>query len=327
MAVYTHLSSAEIGELIAHYDVGNLVSAKGIAEGVSNSNWLIETARPAADSTRFILTIYEERTNISDLPFFLDLLDHLAAKNCPVPRTIHDQAGRASRLVGGKVAALIEYLPGVSIDIPNEEQAFAVGRALANIHAAAEDFGQRRKNDLGLTAWRKLLTSCGPDGLASIHVDLAALTIPKLDMIARDWPTDLRQSVIHSDLFPDNVLILDNAVSGLIDFYFACNDVAAYDLAVTHAAWSFSPDGSSFNRAIGDALIAGYQSVTKLTQQEKAAMPMLGQAAAMRFIATRAYDWLNTPAEALVTRKDPMEFVNRLRFYDEAGPDAFSFAD
>ena len=325
MAVYTHLSADDIEDILAHYGVGSLLSAKGIAEGVSNSNWLIEASGNEGSPARYILTVYEERTNSDELPFFLDLLDHLSAKGCPVPRTIHDRDGAASRLVHGKPMALIEYLPGVSVDTPTVDQAFSVGAALADIHAASADFQQHRANDLGPTGWRKLFGACAADDLASINPALPDLVQTKLDQIEASWPADLPQAVIHSDLFPDNVLMLGSQVTGLIDFYFACNDLAAYDLAVAHAAWSFARGGTDFDQRIGDALIAGYQSVRLLLPSERAAMPLLCQAAAMRFVATRAYDWLHTPADALVTRKDPMDFVNRLNFYADAGLSAFAF--
>lgn len=326
MAVYTHLSAGDIDEILSHYDVGTLVSAKGIAEGVSNSNWLIETTGAGSRPVRYILTVYEERTNSEELPFFLDLLDHLSAKGCPVPRTIHDRSGAAYRHVQGKPLALIEYLPGVSIEAPTVDQARSVGKALARIHAASADFSQSRANDLGLAGWRNLLGACSSAQMAAIHPELPQLIDTKLDAIEADWPAHLPRAVIHSDLFPDNVLMLGFEVTGLIDFYFACNDLAAYDLAVTHASWCFAKGGTDFDRAIGDALIAGYENGRRLSPEERAAMPLLCQAAAMRFIATRVYDWLHTPADALVTRKDPMDFVNRLTFYDEAGMSAFPFA-
>ncbi|MFZ1743399.1 MAG: homoserine kinase [Pontixanthobacter sp.] len=323
MAVYTHLSARDIAALIAKYDVGQLVSAKGIAEGVSNSNWLIETTGNSGRAQRFILTIYEERTKLSDLPFFLSLLDHLSAKSCPVPRTIHDREGQAYRIVDGKAAALIEFLPGVSIDQPDEGQARAVGAALASIHKAAGDFAGSRANDLGPAQCRALLSRCNRSDLAAIDPGLPELIDRRMDEVEADWPAHLPRSIIHADLFPDNVLILEGKVTGLIDFYFACNDVTAYDLAVTHAAWCFSPDGTTFSADIGQALIAGYEGLRPLTSDERDALPLLAQAAAMRFVATRAYDWIHTAADALVTRKNPMDFVNRLKFYAEAGSSAF----
>jgi homoserine kinase type II len=317
VAVYTHLSADDLAALIGEYGVGELVSAKGIAEGVSNSNWLIETTRG-----RFILTMYEHRVDADDLPFFLGLLDHLSAKGCPVPRTIHDRDGAAYRMIGDKAVALIEFLPGVSIDTPIPGQARAVGEALAGMHQAAADFPDERANAMGPETWRNLLESCGEEGLAEIDPGLPALVAAELEHLSAHWPQDLPRSVIHADLFPDNVLMLGNRVTGLIDFYFACTDLTAYDLAVTHAAWCFGADGS-FRPAIAEALLAGYESRRPLSDEEHAALPVLARGAAMRFLASRAYDWLNTPADALVTRKDPMDFARRLEFYIAQGTEAF----
>ncbi len=316
MAVYTHLSADDLAGLIAEYDVGELVSAKGIAEGVSNSNWLIETT-----AGRYILTMYEHRVEASDLPFFLGLLDHLAAKGSPVPRTIHDRAGAAFRLIEGKAVALIEFLPGVSIDTPRPAQARAVGEALAGVHLAAADFPRERPNTMGLAAWRKLLGDCG-ERLAEIDPALPALVARELDFLEAHWPGDLPRSVIHADLFPDNVLMLGNRVSGLIDFYFACSDIMAYDLAVTHAAWCFGADGG-YRPAVGEALVEGYDAGRPLPDEAWAALPVLARGACMRFLSSRAYDWLHTPADALVTRKDPLVFARRLSFYEAEGEKVF----
>ncbi|WP_305098178.1 homoserine kinase [Croceibacterium aestuarii] len=317
MAVYTHLSAEELAVLIAEYDVGELRSAKGIAEGVSNSNWLVETT-----GGHFILTMYERRIDVAELPFFLGLLDHLSARGCPVPRTIHDRSGAASRTIGGKAVALIEFLPGVSVARPRAAQARAVGAALAGIHAAATDFPGERANAMDLAAWRAMLDDCGEAGLAQIEPTLPGLVRAELAFLARNWPSELPRSVIHADLFPDNVLMLGEQVSGLIDFYFACNDITAYDLAVTHAAWCFDEKGA-FRPAIAEALVAGYESVRPLAKKERAALPVLARGAAMRFLSSRAYDWLHTPADALVTRKDPMDFARRLEFYAEHADRAF----
>lgn len=314
MAVYTRLGAEEMARIIAAFDVGTLVSAKGIAEGVSNSNWLIETQ--CLESTkRFILTMYETRVDVADLPFFLGLLDHLAAQDCPVPRTIHDSEGASYRHYDGKAIALIEFLPGVSVSEPTPGQAHAVGMALAQIHLAARDFSGERINGLGREEWAQLLGACGAEGLAAIDPGLAPLAERELAVVRAHWPDHLPHSVIHADLFPDNVLMLDDRVTGLIDFYFACCDVTAYDVAVTHAAWCFSADGTRFEPELSAALLAGYQAVRPLSDQERAALSLLGRAASLRFLATRAYDWTNTPADALVTPKDPMAFARRLAFY------------
>ena len=315
MAVYTNLGAESLARIIEAFDVGTLTSAKGIAEGVSNSNWLIETRRDTGKLARFILTMYEDRTDLADLPFFLGLLDHLAAKGCPVPRTIHDRQDRAFSMHDGKALALIEFLPGVSVSRPTPAQARAVGEALASIHLEAADFGQQRANTMGIGRWKQLLSACSEEGLASIDGGFGARMHTELAYLEANWPDALPRSVIHADLFPDNVLMLGDEVSGLIDFYFACNDLAAFDVAITHAAWCFSDDGVRFDPALSDALLAGYESRRALTPAEREALPVLARGAAMRFIATRAYDWLNTPGDALVTPKNPMAFARRLEFY------------
>ncbi len=324
MAVYTHLGAEDLAELIAAYDVGELVSAKGIAEGVSNSNWLIETTGADGTGARFILTMYEYRIDTAQLPFYLGLLDHLSAKNCPVPRTIHDRTGAAYRTIGDKAVALIEFLPGVSVDRPTPAQAKAVGAALAQLHRAVGDFDKSLAQSMGLAEWRRLLADCGKEGLADIDSALPDLAFSELEYLNAHWPEGLPRDVVHCDLFPDNVLMLGDRVSGLIDFYFAAEDFFAYDLAVTHAAWSFEDRGKRFRPEISDALLAGYATGRRLSDAEKAALPVLARGACMRFISSRAYDWVNTPADALVVRKDPMDFAARLDFYREHGTALFA---
>ena len=317
MAVYTELGAETLAQIIAEFDVGTLVSAKGIAEGVSNSNWLLETTGSDGRGARFILTMYERRIEVGELPFFLGLLDHLADRACPVPRTIHDRAGHAWRMHEGKALALIEFLPGVSVSAPTPAQARAVGAALAQMHRAVADFPGRRANTLGPYEWRALARACGDDGLDAIEPGLAALVAQALASLERDWPATLPVCVIHADLFADNVLLVGDRVSGLIDFYFACTDITAYDVAVTHAAWCFSADGRRFDATLSRALLGGYQAVRPLSPAERASLPVLARGAAMRFLMTRAYDWMNPPANAMVTRKDPLAFARRLQFYAE----------
>lgn len=317
MAVYTHLGAEELGTLIAHYDVGELVSAKGIAEGVSNSNWLIETS-----AGRYILTMYERRIDLADLPYFLGLLDHLSAKDCPVPRTIHDREGAAFRMVDGKAVALIEFLPGVSPTQPTASQAHAVGAVLARLHLASGDFGLSRANTMGFEDNLRALERCGEAGLASINSALPEVLGPARIAAQIDLSA-LPQANIHADLFPDNVLMLGNRVSGLIDFYFACTGAMALDLATTHAAWSFDAS-NAYRPDVGAALIEGYETVRGLTEQERALLPEIAKGATLRFVASRAEDWLDTPDDALVTRKDPLQFVSRWDFYDKNAEEVFA---
>ncbi len=313
MAVYTHIGAEDLAAIIADFGVGRLLSAKGIAEGVENSNYLIE-----ATSGRFILTIYEKRVDVADLPYFLALLDHLAAKGCPVPRTMHTASGE--QLVtwhspdGPKAMALIEFLPGLSVSRPSPRIAAAVGQALGALHMAAADFPMARPNSLGPDGWRALAAQCGA-ALDGIKPGLAGRVAQELDFLDAHWPRHLPKSVIHADLFPDNVLVNGDRVSGIIDFYFACNDVRAYDVAVTHAAWSFDPGGARHDAAVGQALLDGYRASFGINPLEEAAFPVLARGACLRFLLTRAWDWLNTPADALVTRKDPLAFLRRLEFY------------
>lgn len=324
MAVYTHLAAEDLAELIASYDVGQLVSAKGIAEGVSNSNWLIETTGADGSGARFILTMYERRIDPAQLPFFLGLLDHLAAHGCPVPRTIHDRDGAASRMVAGKAIALIEFLPGVSVDHPTPGQAAAVGAALAQLHHAVADFPLSGAQTMGLAEWNRLIGACGTARLDAIEPGLATFALDELGFLGASWPSDLPRGVVHCDLFPDNVLMLGEQVTGLIDFYFSAEDYFAYDLAVTHAAWCFEHGGGRFRADIAAALMAGYTSRRPLGAAEREALPVLARGACMRFLSSRAYDWVFTPADALVTRKDPLDFARRSRFYAENGARVFA---
>lgn len=321
MAVYTHLGAEDLAQLIGEYSVGELVSAKGIAEGVSNSNWLVETTgsgdAEGFGGTRFILTLYERRIDYADLPYFLGLLDHLASKGCPVPRTMHDRSGASWRMVEGKAAALIEFLPGVSPTRPTPAQARAVGAVLANLHLAAQDFPGARANAMDFPASAAILEACGAEALATIDPALPAMIAAAREAAALDL-AGLPQSQTHTDLFPDNVLMLGDRVTGLIDFYFACTGPMVLDLAVTHAAWCF--DGANAYRAdCGAALVEGYQSVRRLTPQERALFAEVAKGACLRFVASRAEDWLDTPDDALVTRKDPMQFARRWQFYQDHG--------
>ena len=314
MAVYTQVSAEALTDLLARYDAGRLDSAKGIAEGVQNSNFLIDT-----DRARFILTVYEDRTDTEDLPFFLALLDHLAERGLPVPRAIRDRQGVQVQRIAGRPACLIEFLHGVSVSHPTPAQARATGEALGRMHEALADFTLNRVNSLGLAGWHARAARCGDD-LDAIAPGLKRRVAEELAFLDAHWPAHLPHSVVHADLFPDNVLMLGDSVGGMIDFYFACTDVRAWDVAVTHAAWCFTADGHGFDRDLAAALVAGYGASFGLSAGERAAFPVLARGAALRFLLTRAWDWLNTPADALVTRKDPLAFLRRLDFYAGATP-------
>ena len=309
MAVYTQVSAEALAEFLTRYDAGDLVSAKGIAEGVENSNYLVDTT-----AGRYILTLYEKRVAADDLPFFMALLDHLAAKGLPVPPAIADRDGQAIQELAGRPACLIKFLPGVSLSHPTPAQARSAGAALAGLHGAVADFAPTRANSMGVDTWAPLLERCGSslDGIApGLHDTLARA----LDSVLARWPRQLPTSAIHADLFPDNVLTMGDEVTGLIDFYFACTDLTAYDLAIMHTAWAFDASGATYDAAVGEALVAGYEASAPLSAEERGHFATLAQGSCIRFALSRAWDWLNTPADALVTRKDPLAYVRRLEHY------------
>ena len=312
MAVYTQLGSEDVAALLGQYDVGDLVAMKGIAEGVENSNFYVETTRG-----RFILTLYETRVDPADLPFFYALLAHLHEAGCKVPRFIADKSGQWLQEVAGRPACLIEFLSGVSVTRPTAVQAGATGAALGMLPPALHNFSWVRPNSLGLKAWRPLANRCPDAELDQISAGLARRIADECDFVEAHWPRNLPASAIHADLFPDNVLMLGNEVTGLIDFYFACTDTSGYDVAVTHSAWAFSTDGRTFLPEVSAALLRGYADAFELDVPTRDAMPVLMRGAALRFLLTRCYDWINTPTNAFVTRKDPLAFLRRLEFYSD----------
>lgn len=308
MAVYTDFSDEELDAFIRDYDLGAVVSVKGIAEGVENSNYLLAT-----EAGQYILTLYERRVDPADLPFFLGLMEHLADRgiNCPLP--VHDRAGRALSRLAGRPAAIVTFLDGVSVRRPRADHCAAVGQALAQMHQAAEGFALTRANALSVKGWRPLFEMC--DGRADEVLEgLGAEIGSELAFMEAHWPSGLPVGVIHADLFPDNVFFLQNRLSGLIDFYFACDDMLAYDVGICLNAWCFEPDGS-LNLTKSRALLRGYNERRPMTAGEIAQLPLLARGSSLRFLLTRLYDWLATPEGALVVKKDPLEYYRRLRFH------------
>ena len=310
MAVYTDVAAEDLAPFLSGYDIGELLAYKGIAEGVENSNFLVHTSRGY-----FILTLYERRVAERDLPFFLALMEHLASRGITCPQPVKNRAGQTLGKLAGRPAAMVTFLEGLWIRRPSAAHCAALGEALARLHLAGADFAMRRDNALSVAGWRQLYAACGGRANA-VQPGLTTVLAAELDVLEREWPRGLPQGVIHADLFPDNVFFLGDKLSGLIDFYFACTDTLAYDIAICLNAWCFEQD-HSYNVTKGRALLASYAKTRPLSAQEWDELPLLARGAALRFLLTRLVDWLDVPPGALVRPKDPIEYLRKLRFHQK----------
>ena len=308
MAVYTEVSDEALQAFLGHYDLGETVSFKGIAEGVENSNFLLGTTKG-----QFILTLYEKRVDAADLPFFVGLMEHLAKRGVTCPQPVRNRSGEPLGKLVERPAAIVTFLDGLWIRRPNVRHCGQVGEALARMHLAGADFQLKRKNVLSLAGWPPLFHAAEARA-NSVAPHLRDACAAELAFLEAGWPTGLPGGVIHADLFNDNVFFLGERLSGLIDFYFACNDAFAYDLAICLSAWCFEPD-NAFNVSKGQAMISAYQRVRPLDEAEVEALPILARGAALRFMLTRLVDWLNVPAGAKVAPKNPLEYRDKLRFH------------
>jgi homoserine kinase type II len=308
MAVYTEIGDDDLARVLAAYDIGEPLALKGIAEGVENSNYFLQTTRG-----RYFLTLYEKRVAEGDLPFFMGLLEHVAARGVNCPRPLHGHDGEIVRHIAGRPAALVTFLDGVSPKRPNAAQCGEAGDALARLHEAGQGFAIRRANALSVGGWPPLVASCEPRA-NEVAPGLSETITSELAFLQGAWPAGLPEGVIHADLFPDNALFVGDRLTGVIDFYFACNDAFAYDVAICLNAWCFEGD-NSFNITKARALLARYQAVRTLSPEELAALPVLARGSALRFLLTRLHDWLNHDPKALVRPKSPLEYLAKLRFH------------
>jgi homoserine kinase type II len=311
MAVYTEVSDEALRDFIMLYDIGEVVSFKGIAEGVENSNYLMRT-----DKSQYILTLYEKRVKAEDLPFFVGLMEHLARRGVTCPQPVRNRAGEALGSLADRPATIVTFLDGLWIRRPNVGHCGEVGQALARMHLAGADFRLHRVNALSLEGWPALFQSAEARA-NEVAPHLREECEAELGFLEAHWPKNLPSGVIHADLFNDNVFFLGEKLSGLIDFYFACDDMLAYDLAICLSAWCFEPD-NAFNVSKGRAMISGYERVRTLGDAEIEALPLLARGAALRFMLTRLVDWLNVPPGAKVAPKNPLEYRDKLRFHQRA---------
>lgn len=316
MAVYTRLDASAIASLAARYGLGAVKSFHGIAEGVENTNYLVVTENGDAE-TKTILTLFEKRTKPEELPYFLELMHHLAERGiaCPLPLSLAEGGYLAE--TEGKKAAMVSFLKGSGVKSSTAKHTLQTGEVLAQMHLASMDFKMKRENALSLVGWETLAARINGE-TDSILPGLDEMIAEELDFLKRQWPNGLTIGTLHADLFPDNVFFDDNRLSGVIDFYFACTDILAYDLAITVCAWCFD-DFTEINTGKFRAMMEGYQSIRPLNEGEKQAFVILCRGASLRFLLTRAHDLIFHPEGAEVTPKDPMEYVQKLRFFQQWG--------
>ena len=306
MAVYTAVAAEPLAEFLAGYDIGAATRLAGIAQGIENSNYELDTLRG-----RFVLTLYERRVRAADLPFYLGLMRHLAGKGVPCPMPIARRDGALWGELCGKPAAIVTFLDGDWPRAPTAEHCRAVGAALAQMHLAGQDFPLARPNDLSLAGWHQLFAATR-DRADAVAPGLAAEIGRQLATLTDRWPRDLPSGAIHADLFPDNVFFQGGRLSGVIDFYFACTDAWAYDLAVCVTAWCF-PVPDRYDRRLAAALQDGYMAVRPLDAAEREALPLLLRGAALRFLLTRLYDLVHGVKGMIGIQKDPLEYRAKLR--------------
>ena len=313
MAVYTDITDHELEAFLADFDVGSPVVFKGIAEGVENSNFMVETS-----VGRYLLTVYERRVRREDLPFFLGLMQWLAAHGYPTAAPIADRSGAILKSLRGKPAALVAFLPGLSVRRPTVDQCREAGEGLGWLHVAADGFPGRRINSLGQGAWSEFFAPLAKAADA-LKPGLAATVRGDLARFAERWPRDLPEGIVHADYFPDNVFFMSGRFAATIDFYFAAWDHLAYDIGAAVNAWCFEADGS-FNLTRAQAFLEGYERRRPLSAAERTALPILAHGAALRFFLTRLNDWNATPEGALVRPKDPLEYERKMAVHREGLP-------
>lgn len=317
MAVYTEVTDDDVAAFVGEYDLGEVVSLKGIAEGVENSNFLLSTT-----TGTYILTLYEKRVRGEDIPYFLELMEHLAARGIPCPTPLHGRDGRALRQLCGRPAAIVTFLQGLWPKRVSRRHCELLGAAMARMHLAGRDFPMHRPNDLSLSGWHGLLDACRRRS-GEVMPGLGEELSREFQVLEQAWPRDLPRGVIHGDLFPDNVFFQGDRLSGFIDFYFACNDFLAYDVAICLNAWCFESD-NAFNTGKARALLQAYARTRPFGDDELAALPLLARGSALRFLLTRLFDWLHHPPGAYVNPKDPLDYLEKLRFHAKAqGPGAY----
>ena len=315
MAVYTNLNEHQIKVFLELYDIGKLISFSEIREGIENSNFYIKTS-----NGNFILTIFEKRVDIKDIPFFIQIMVHLNNKGYYCPKPICDKNNIFLQELRGKPAIIVNFLEGKSKNNITIEDCYQVGSSIGLMHCKSDDFKLVRDNSLSIEGWQTLIKNCNKtipiSVLDKLQPNLMKDIQNSFDFFLKFWPHFLPKGFIHGDLFPDNVFFVNNKITGVIDFYFSCTDILTYDLAIAINAWCFDKT-NNFKDKNYKSLLKGYNSKRKLSKDEKFFLPLLCQAAALRFLLTRLFDWVNTPNEANVVPKNPEEYIIKHKYFKE----------
>ena len=312
MAVYTKLSENNLKDFFSKYNLGKLLKFKGIQEGIENSNYFVKT-----DSGKFILTVYEKRVEEKDLPFFMGLMKNIFNENFPSPEPIINKNGNYITEIFGKKAAVVSFLEGTSKKNLTPGNCHEVGIYTAKLHMITKNLNIKRTNRLSVNSWRLIYRKIQKD-CSKIYPDLTKIIERNLEVIEDKWPKNIPRGIIHADLFPDNIFFKGNKLTGIIDFYFSCYDFYALEIAICLNALCFEGknENLSFNVTKAKKFIDGYSSIRKLTEEEKESLKILCHGAAMRFLLTRVFDYLNLTEDALVKIKDPVEYLKRLEFHN-----------
>ena len=312
MAIYTKLSESKLREFFSKYNLGNFINYKEIKEGIENTNYFIET-----EKGKFILTLYEKRVDEKDLPFFMSLMKNLFDKNFPSPQPIINKNGNYISEISGKKAAVVSFLDGSEKKNLNPDNCYEIGIQTAKLHLITKNLTGKRENKLSINSWRKIYKKIENE-CPKIHVKLAETIEKNLNEIENDWPQNIPSGIIHADLFPDNIFFKKEKLSGIIDFYFSCYDFYAFEIAICLNALCFEgrKENLSFNVTKAKKFIDGYSEIRKLSEEEKKSLKILCQGAAMRFLLTRVFDYLNLTKGAIVKIKDPIEYLKRLEFHN-----------
>lgn len=313
MAVYTKISDKDIILINKKFKLGKKIKFQGIKKGIENTNYLLKT-----EKGKFILTIFEKRVNNSDLPFFMKLMDLLSLRKIICPKPLKDNYGKYLFKIKNKRACIVSFLSGKDKNNLTYKNCFEVGKNIAKMHKATKNFKIKRANSMGINKLHPLLNSINFKK-SKLILSYKEFLFNNLKEIKKNWPKKLPSGIIHADLFVDNIFFKNNKFSGFIDFYFSANDYYAYELAICINALCFDKNKSKFilNKQKVNNLIKGYEKIRKISIYEKNKLNILCKGAAIRYLLTRAYDYINTPKTALIKIKDPKEYYQKLMIHNQ----------